>query len=315
MNNESKVSLAVCAGVACVLAYAGFHVLDSSPRRERSVQDPGWGLTSQQSPSDSSSIDNKFVSFGPLLLNQPIGTYKQTLTESDTELLKSYRINGTRARQYLHFSAECGLRPIVSEFELIGDRNFLFCENGDKLFRYEIIFENGLESRLGPNASPAGVISRQTLTDLVNRRVNILGEDYQISDAQYSSDTGTVDIRLRSSNNGTIMFGISTGSHAQSPSGYGGVLFYIYEGSTYEELIEDAEVEIGATPLPNGNVKINHISVTLHGSFLGDDVYISVGSSFMHVITGPRGVLSDKWNVEYHGPRPDGTHDVRFVER
>ncbi|MBW2964503.1 hypothetical protein KY363_03510, partial [Candidatus Woesearchaeota archaeon] len=128
---------------------------------------------------------------GDLLeLNELLGEVTETYDASDALALDSYTVStdkgSTKVNQYLRFSwgdsasDKSAAKVVYTENndEEIGD--FLWFEDGGNAFQYELEFESGLKSEVSSGGLP----------DLEGRNLHILGDDFSIVEAEYSSSEG-----------------------------------------------------------------------------------------------------------------------------
>ena len=235
-----------------------------------------------------------------LQLNEPLDTVKETITEQDTRLLASYdldsTIDRTRVHQYLNFKGT-GLKPVFEENE--EDVIAFFLKSEDRrdvhMFTYEIFFEEGFQANLN-----------QTNYDGVTaEKMNILGDTYRVVSMAQFGDTYSlhllredgVELEIKDSNSRDNEFDNK---------------FSLYING---ELIEDASVRVHSTSVAPGQEEVNTIEIRLQADTRLGDLYVPKGHGISEFLDEPEGMLSDNWDIEYHGERADGSHDVRFVEK
>jgi hypothetical protein len=120
--------------------------------------------------------------------NEQMGNVRETLTKVGlSDLLKGTTMaeaggNSLNVHQYLRFGGPNGISTnpltgsvIFGENEYDQTGNFLFYDDGDGVFEYELGFEEGFESAVDANGN---------LTDLVGKTLPILGKDYRVVKAQ-----------------------------------------------------------------------------------------------------------------------------------
>ncbi len=123
-----------------------------------------------------------------LELNEPLGDVREALTENDLDLLRGGTIvagRSTTYRQYLKFPTDKG-KVIFGEDEKDRVDTFLNWDDSDTIFTWELEFEEGLESQLSGN----------TLTDLEDEDINILGTPFVIANAEFIENTGRLRLTL-----------------------------------------------------------------------------------------------------------------------
>jgi hypothetical protein len=126
-----------------------------------------------------------------LELNETIGDVRETITEVDLDMLKGGQIvtdeGSTEYNQYLRFNTTvAGLYPPSGSVTFAEDErdrvgHYLFWNDGDQIFQWELEFEEGLESE----------VEGDDLVDLEDEDVIILGQPFVIVDT---------DITLSNSN-------------------------------------------------------------------------------------------------------------------
>jgi hypothetical protein len=134
-----------------------------------------------------------------LELNEYIGNVTETLDSSDAEALKSFTVSNdkgtTDVKQYLRFNwgnATSTADMVVAKAiyskdddDNVGD--FLWFEDGEEAFRYELEFEEGFESDLDATT--------RDLDDMEDETLHILGEDFAVVDTDFST-TGRLTLSL-----------------------------------------------------------------------------------------------------------------------
>lgn len=132
-----------------------------------------------------------------LELNEYIGNVTETLDSSDAEALKSFTVSNdkgtTDVNQYLRFNwgtaattADMAVAKVLyskDDDDNVGD--FLWFKDSEEAFKYELEFVEGFESDItDSNGDPA---TSGNLQDLEDETLHILGEDFAVVSATYSS--------------------------------------------------------------------------------------------------------------------------------
>ncbi len=131
-----------------------------------------------------------------LELNEYLGNVTETLGSSDAEALKSFTVSNdkgtTDVNQYLRFAWDEPTSGSVSqgyveyttdEDDNVGD--FLHFEDGEVAFKYQMEFVEGFESDIEDDNS---------LQDLEDETLHILGEDFAVLSAELDSTSLTLDL-------------------------------------------------------------------------------------------------------------------------
>jgi len=236
--------------------------------------------------------------------NQPVSSLNRILTQRDTDLLSSFTINGTRANQYLNFE-NSALTPLYGEDEMDETGYFLFGEDrtGRETFRYEIEFENGLQSRR----------EQGKLVDIIGQELMIIGQPYTIANATIDDNGyGCIVLEMQYAQiecadnifNNTFSpnHSVPRGWDPESPLG-----IRVNNEQTKER------VKISAS-INEGSAEINSLTISVSCDTLLGDLYLPVGRQLGAYLDAPYIMLSPKWNIEYHGRRDNGSHEVRFVD-
>jgi hypothetical protein len=129
-----------------------------------------------------------------LELNEYIGNVTETLDAADAEALKSFTVSNdkgtTDVNQYLRFN--WGLATNTTDMAVakalytkddddnVGD--FLWFKDGEEAFQYEMEFVEGFESDINTDDS--------SLDDLEDETLHILGEDFAVVQALWSTSSG-----------------------------------------------------------------------------------------------------------------------------
>ncbi|RJQ20351.1 hypothetical protein C4580_04140 [Candidatus Woesearchaeota archaeon] len=233
----------------------------------------------------------------PLLLNTSLQERaREVLTAIDTSLLGTHYDGGERqltARQYLFFKDSL-ITPVFTKNELDVTGYFAHCRDGDELFRYQLEFEKGYTSALDIDGN---------LIDLVGRTITVIGDTYRVAQSRQNGLAHEL-ILYRPEKTITLR---DTNSHDNTYEP-GGV---IVNG----EQVEDAEVKIMTHQISGAEEEISSIDVRLLADAKLGDVYVPVGGNLSAELDEPEGMLSDRWDIQYFGPRADGSHDIRFIER
>ncbi|RJQ19902.1 hypothetical protein C4580_04420 [Candidatus Woesearchaeota archaeon] len=112
-----------------------------------------------------------------LEIGEPIGDVRETLTEVDLDMLKGGQIvtdqGSTEFNQYLRFpnNATSGV-VLFAEDERDRVGHYLFWDDGNVIFEWELEFEEGLESE----------VENDDLVDLEDEDVTVLGQPFVIVD-------------------------------------------------------------------------------------------------------------------------------------
>ncbi|MDP4012829.1 MAG: hypothetical protein Q8R00_04470 [Candidatus Nanoarchaeia archaeon] len=121
-----------------------------------------------------------------LELNEALGDVVEALTSRELSSLSggtiSTKSGSTRYHQYLRFDAE-GMDSGEVQFsrdEAGSTEDFLFFESGEDIFEYELEFENGLKSTIA---------SDNTLTELEDEKLNILGRSFEVVESKISGSS------------------------------------------------------------------------------------------------------------------------------
>lgn len=132
-----------------------------------------------------------------LEINEFIGNVRETLTEVDLDMLKGGQIvtdrGSTEFNQYLRLPQNTG-RVIFDQDERDRVGHYLSYNDGDRLFQWELEFEEGLESEY--------TAATGDLEDLEDEDVTMLGQPFVIVDTDVINRTpvtvneGSGDIRL-----------------------------------------------------------------------------------------------------------------------
>lgn len=130
-----------------------------------------------------------------LEMNEKIGDVTETLDYSDAEALKSFTVSNdkgtTDVNQYLRFKWDNPTtttspgRVIYTQDDDDNVGDFLWFEDGDEAFQYEMEFVEGFESDVDTDGS---------LSDLEDETLHILGEDFAVVNAKISGTTLSLDL-------------------------------------------------------------------------------------------------------------------------
>ncbi len=141
-----------------------------------------------------------------LEIGELIGDVRETLTEVDLDMLKGGQVvtdeGSTEFNQYLRFPLPGGTVDVASSSVIFAederDRvgHYLFINDGDLLFQWELEFEEGLESE----------VEIDDLADLEDEDITVLGQPFVI-----------VDTDLSVANFGTIIVGTNVTLSAATP--------------------------------------------------------------------------------------------------
>jgi len=132
-----------------------------------------------------------------LELNEYIGNVTETLDDSDAEALKSFTVSNdkgtTDVNQYLRFNwgtaattADMAVAKVIyskDDDDNVGD--FLWFKDSEEAFKYELEFVEGFESDI--TDSSGDLAASGDLQDLEDETLHILGEDFAVVSATYSS--------------------------------------------------------------------------------------------------------------------------------
>ncbi|MBI4016658.1 MAG: S-layer protein [Candidatus Aenigmarchaeota archaeon] len=128
-----------------------------------------------------------------LEINETIGSVRETLTEVDLDMLKGGQIvtdeGSTEYNQYLRFTSADAFgsgKVVFGEDERDRVGHYLFWNDGDQVFEWELEFEEGLESE----------IEGDDLDDLEDEDLLILGQPFVIVDTDLIVTGGTGTTRL-----------------------------------------------------------------------------------------------------------------------
>ncbi len=112
-----------------------------------------------------------------LEIGEPIGNVRETLTEVDLDMLKGGQIvtdeGSTEFNQYLRFRDNSSAGSVVfaeDERDRVG--HYLFFDDGELVFQWELEFEEGLESE----------VEGDDLKDLEDEDITVLGQPFVIVD-------------------------------------------------------------------------------------------------------------------------------------
>ena len=135
-----------------------------------------------------------------LEIEEPVGDVKETMTERDLLALKGGIITTdegtTDYNQYLRFDEPSGsdafrsnLTVVYAEDEDDNVGDFLFAADKRQtfMFEYELEFEEGAES---------SIVSTNELEDLEDEILNILGTPFAISDTDFTTSSGNLNLEL-----------------------------------------------------------------------------------------------------------------------
>jgi hypothetical protein len=128
-----------------------------------------------------------------LELNEYLGNVVETMDAADAEALKSFTVSNdkgtTDVNQYLRFAWGPGVIPVDAAYakvlytkdddDNVGD--FLWYKDGEEAFQYELEFVEGFESDVGTD---------NHLDDLEDETLHILGEDFAVVNAVWSTSSG-----------------------------------------------------------------------------------------------------------------------------
>jgi hypothetical protein len=126
-----------------------------------------------------------------LELDEWLGDVTETLDASDAEALKTFTVSNdkgtTDVNQYLRFkwdspAADTGAAEVLyteDDDDNVGD--FLWFDDGNEVFQYEMEFVEGFESDLDDSDT------NRSLSDLEDETLHILGEDFAVVNADFSS--------------------------------------------------------------------------------------------------------------------------------
>lgn len=126
-----------------------------------------------------------------LELDEWIGDVVETFDASDAEALKTFTVSNSKGttdvNQYLRFkwdspTATTGAAKVLyteDDDDNVGD--FLWFDDGSEIFQYEMEFVEGFESDLDDGDT------NRSLADLEDETLHILGEDFAVVNADFSS--------------------------------------------------------------------------------------------------------------------------------
>lgn len=168
-----------------------------------------------------------------LEIGELIGDVRETLTEVDLDMLKGGQIvtdeGSTEFNQYLRFPQATDLTDLTSstvqfaedERDRVG--HYLFFNDGDLLFQWELEFEEGLESE----------VELDDLVDLEDEDITVLGQPFVIVDTDVNNRTNALA--------GAIAFGGSPdltieliGGAVSAVLGENDKETYVVDGKEYE---------------------------------------------------------------------------------
>ncbi len=128
-----------------------------------------------------------------LEINETMGDVRETLTEVDLDMLKGGQITtdegSTEYNQYLRFNTSTALTGgsvVFAEDERDRVGHYLFWDDGQMLFEWELEFEEGLESE----------IVGDDLEDLEDEDIAILGLPFVIVDTDFTNTTDDLKIEF-----------------------------------------------------------------------------------------------------------------------
>ncbi len=158
-------------------------------------------------------------------------------------------------------------KPVYAEDEREELGNFLYCNDGDGIFEYEIVFEQGLKSK----------IENGMLASLIGKKLKIFGNEFTIMNAGLTANTVSLEL------SGPFALGIKDNDFTDNV-GYPSV--WINNGET----IEDATINMFGTV--EGDVfTLEMIRYQLTADAILGDVFIPVGGSLRQQLDEPEGTL------------------------
>ncbi len=146
-----------------------------------------------------------------LEINETIGNVRETFTEVDLDMLKGGQIvtdqGSTEYNQYIRFNktqiTHTGGRQSGSVVFYQDERDkvghYLYWQDGDQLFEWELEFEEGLQSEI------VGITNTRDLSDLEDEDIFILGQPFVIVDTDYWLNNETLKISLMGGATGGIL--------------------------------------------------------------------------------------------------------------
>jgi len=160
-----------------------------------------------------------------LEINEFIGDVRETLTEVDLDMLKGGQVvtdqGSTEFNQYLRFVNNSG-RVTFDQDERDRVGHYLFFNDGDFLFQWELEFEEGLESEYSA--------ATRDLEDLEDEDVTILGQPFVIVDTDVINNSPAGDA-FQGSPDITIDF---IGGAISAVLGENDKETYVIDGKEYE---------------------------------------------------------------------------------
>ena len=183
-----------------------------------------------------------------LEINEYIGDVTETIDASDALALQSYKVSNekgsTQVNQYLRFNWGTGAttadmtvaKAIYGQDDDDNVGDFLWFKDGEEAFQYELEFEEGLESSIETTDN--------TLPDLEDETIKILGEDFSITEAQWLPSTTGLTIELM-------------GGAVHDLLGEGETKTYSIKGKEYEVTVAIISDWSGATGNPKVKMIVN----------------------------------------------------------
>ncbi|MBN1544418.1 hypothetical protein JW898_03060 [Candidatus Woesearchaeota archaeon] len=134
-----------------------------------------------------------------LELNELLGDVTETLDSADAEALKSFTVSNdkgtTDVNQYLRFAwddptigTKAAAKVLYTEDDDDNVGDFLWFDDGEEVFKYELEFVEGFESDVNT--------VDWSLDDLEDETLHILGEDFAVVSAKLSNSGATLTMNL-----------------------------------------------------------------------------------------------------------------------
>lgn len=218
-------------------------------------------------------------SSNPLELNEFVSSSKDSFTELELSGLAggTLRTNegSTDYHQYLRFE-DSGLKVVFGDDNNDKVNDYLFVQDGDLVFQYELEFEESLRSSIDSGAA----------IDMEDSQLNVLGEDWTIAKATVDTTTKTLRLTLL---RGTITDTLEEGEskvYTISDKDYTVEPIIISNGRLNEEVKFNVDgyltraLKVGATDtLPDGTlIGVREIMTNEAGELRGDLVEFYLGA-------------------------------------
>lgn len=225
-----------------------------------------------------------------LEVNEFLGDVRETLSEPDLDLLADYTVSNnkgaTDVNQYLHLPDNSG-RVVFDADERDRVGYFLFYEDEESIFQFELEFDEGLESDIN---STTGV-----LADLISLNLTMIGENFTITNASFL-------------NNDTLALELESGTKTVVFEDTANTVGTVHINQLQ---VEEAVVEMQFSTTLDG-VHIDNISYNLSSNAVLGDLYALPGTGIREQLERQDAMLSDKWDIHYEGLMDTGVTLVRI---